>query len=213
METPPGVAPTPPQQSPPGQAGNLARNLAAKHGGQSSGPGKSAPASVRKPGTPGRRDAETEVSAYLSARGLQAVPIQAPGDSGVSPATPSYLVTPEFVGDVVKTLAEGVEAFDVRKTFIAVRDMCGDANLAKELAESAAAPPGCIKTMSKGFEELARKYPAILAWGAEGTIIACLGAWLAKRSMCMSKISELAEGLKKQAQAKATETSTAAPKP
>jgi len=149
-----------------------------------------------------------EAAAYLAANGLQALPVQAADDTGFAPQPAPYLVTPEFIGEVTKTLAEGIEAFRVRQIALKVRTLSGDKDLARELGESAAAPPGCIATMEKAAQELARKYPAILAWGPEGAMIGCAVAWWAKDRSMMKKLAELEDIVKESAKANATAAST-----
>jgi hypothetical protein len=128
------------------------------------------------------------------------VPNDATGDqSGLPGDAVGHVVTPEFVQEVTENLLKGVEAFRVRQVALRVKTLCGDAGLAKEFAESAAAPPGCIETVSKGMGEVARKYPTMLQWAPELAILGALGTWFAKDRATDSKVSELEERIKKQA--------------
>lgn len=205
------TAPAGEVKSPPGQISRVAGALAAKHGSSATGPSArpvGLPPRTNGPGSKGgRRDFQTELSDYLAQHGAQVVPMQTAGDPAFAPQPAPYLVTPEFIGEVVKTLATGIESYDVANTTRRVKVLCGDANLAKEIGESFSAPPGCIDTLEKAFTELARKYPAILQWGPEGAALGCLAAWFAKRSSGNKKLQELEALVKEQAQARATAAS------
>jgi hypothetical protein len=203
----PAGAPAPDQGTPPaGQAGKLASALGQKHGGKS---GPKPPPLIASPGTKGgRKPIEQESAAFLQSRGLRAVPInQSVPEAGLAVEPVGYVVTPEFVGEVSKSLLKGVEDFRVRQRFLRVKTLCGDAALAKEFADTSAAPPGCLDTISKSMIELARKYPGMLQWAPELTIVSCLGMWITKDLAVEHRLDELEEKMKRQLQQQ-TKTAT-----
>lgn len=210
-QNPPGVDQAGAGKPPPGQVSGVARALAAKHGAPATGPAPrlaGLPPRPNGPGTKGgRRPFQEELSEYLASTGQAIGAAPAMADTGLAPQPAPYLVTPEFIGEVTKTLAQGIEAFRVRQVALKVRTLSGDGGLAKELGESASAPPGCIDTMEKAAGELARKYPAILQWGPEGAMLGCMAAWFAKDRATMKKLAELEDLVREQAKAKATATS------
>lgn len=153
-----------------------------------------------------------ESAAFLQKNGLVAVPIGASADAGIAPVQPQYVVTPEFVTEVVEKGLKGIESWDVNQTTFRVQRLCGDRALAKEYGESAAAPPGCIETIAKSMGEVARKYPGILQWAPELAIVSGLGAWFLKRNQASAKLDELEARQRKQLeQASATRRETPPP--
>lgn len=216
METPKVNPPVPtPSDKPQPSSGStvgLAARVGASHGvgGTIAKPAASKPVA---PGKGGRKSAEEEVSAYLASRGLQAVPVQTPGVAPVDPnsVSPVHVVTPEFVGDVTRELLKGIEAFRIRQVALKVKTLCGDQALAKEYAESSAAPPGCIDTTSKAMIEIAKKYPAMLQWAPEVTILATLGTWITKDVNNMKRLDELEKRLVDQFKARTASTTPAKP--
>ena len=198
--TPQGATPGNAPQPPPGSSSRLASNLAAKHGATGAAPSKVAAQGAPSSRGRGRIPIENEVSNYCEANGFRLVSINSTLDQGGFQADPvGHVVTPEFVQEVTENLLKGVEAFRVRQVALRVKTLCGDAGLAKEFAESAAAPPGCIETVSKGMGEVARKYPTMLQWAPELAILGALGTWFAKDRSTDSKVLELEERIKKQA--------------
>ena len=192
-----GATPTSHLQPPPGQASRLAAQLAAKQGAKVSTP--AAKVLPPRPGSKGGRlSVADESAAFLAKNGLVAVPAGAGADAGLAPVVPQYVVTPEFVGEVSEKLLQGVEAWRVRQVALRVQTLCGDKALAKEFADSAAAPPGCIATVSKSMMEIARKYPGILQWAPELAGLAALGTWALKDVQIMRKLDELEARMIKQ---------------
>ncbi len=187
-------------QPAPGQVSRLASSLAAKQGAKP----RLSEAKVLppRPGSKGGRLSVAEESAaFLQKNGLVAVPLDAASSAGVAPVQPiGYVVTPEFVGEVSEKLLQGVESWRVRQVALRVQTLCGDKSLAKEFADSASAPPGCIATVSKSMMEIARKYPAILQWAPELAGLAALGTWFAKDAQINRKLDELEGRMIKQAE-------------
>lgn len=106
---------------------------------------------------------------------------------------------------------QGVEAWRVRQVALRVQTLCGDRSLAKEFADSAAAPPGCISTVSKSMMEISRKYPGVLQWAPELAALAALSTWFIKDRQIMSKLDELEARMTKQRE-QASAAPTAPPK-
>lgn len=179
----PGSAATNPGQPASGQTRGLAARVGAANGSAKPSAGPANPAATPVANRPkgGRRTFEEDLAIYLAKTGQTVVPNQTAG--GVAPAQvvpPPHLVSPEFVGEVTVTLLKGVEAYRVRSVALRVKTLCGDMALAKEYAESSAAPPGCIDTIGKGMVEIAKKYPAMLQWMPELTVASALGMWAKK---------------------------------
>lgn len=209
MDPQPNASPSNPPSHPSQPPSGPPRGIAAKVAGQSRPP-KAAPRKVAPVNKGGRGTREQEVSAYLSKHGLRAVPIASDDDSPGDAPQPVYLVTPEFVGEVTKTFFQGVEAWRVRNVALRVKTLCGDANLAKEFAESSAAPPGTIPTVAKSMMEISRKHPALLQWAPEVTLAGCLGTWILKDLENMKRLDALEARIRKQLSAAASPQPNAA---
>lgn len=200
-------------QPAPGQISRLAGQLASKQGA------KPRPSEAKvlppRPGSKGGRLSVAEESAaFLQKNGLVAVPLDAASSAGVAPVQPvGYVVTPEFVAEVSEKLLQGVESWRVRQVALRVQTLCGDKSLAKEFADSASAPPGCIATVSKSMMEIARKYPAILQWAPELAGLAALGTWFAKDAQINRKLDELEGRMTKQAERASAAPRAVAPPP
>lgn len=152
----------------------------------------------RPPGKPGRMSVEEESAAYLRSRGMVAVPADSAANSLPAPVVPAYVVTPEFVGEFTKTLLAGVEDWRVRQRFLRAKTLCGDDKLAKEFADSSAAPPGCIAGCGRSMEEIARKYPGICQWAPEFSLLLLLGNWVQKDLSVEKKLNQLEARMREQ---------------
>ena len=199
METTPtnpsGAPPVSPQQPATGQV----RGVAARVAGQTSAPGKPATVANGKVNKGGRRPFSEDLAKYLAETGQTLVPAQTAGaPGGVAPVQPAYVVTPEFVGDAVATLLKGVDAARKRSVFLRVKTIAGDDKLARELSDTAGAPPGCIDTIQRASVELAKKYPGILQWAPEVTIVGAVGMWVTKDLELNTRLDALEKRIAKQ---------------
>lgn len=214
METTPtnpsGAPPVSPQQPATGQV----RGVAARVAGQTSAPGKPATVANGKVNKGGRRPFSEDLAKYLAETGQRLVPNQTAGDPGiVAPPQPAYVVTPEFVGDAVGTLLKGVDAGRKRAVFLRVKTIAGDDKLAKELSDTAGAPPGCIDTIQRGSVELAKKYPGMLQWAPEVTIAGAVGMWVTKDLELSNRLDALEKRIAKQLNDEVGKPEPAPPKP
>lgn len=194
--TTPGTTLGSPAAPPSGQTSKLAANLAAKATGKKSSP----PPLLTRPGTTGgRRTVAEESAAHLQRAGLVAVPIGSADGAGLGPVQPPpYVVSPEFVKDFSVTLFKGIEEWRVSQRYLRVKIMAGEEKLAKEFADASKAPPGCIESMGRSVEELAKKYPGMLQWAPELALVLCLGNWVQKDLSIEKKLDALEARLKEQ---------------
>lgn len=171
----------------------LATDLAAKHasGGNPTpliapdGRGKTSPKG-------GRRTVEAEARDWLARNNLQAVPLGSPmGTAPDAPLSPAYVVDPQFVKTAAETLLKGVSNWEQRKVYRAVFKRSEDANLAKEFASEAGAPPGCIDVLSFSLGELTQKYPWLGSMTPEGLCVAGVLVWVTSSVSLHSKLDKL----------------------
>jgi hypothetical protein len=206
METtkvnPPGNPSRNPSQSPGGSVGGLAAKVAGAHGVGPSAPAKPIPGKTTPGNKGGRLSAEQEVAKYCAENNLRLVPNETGGNPADIPATPPHLVTPEFIGEITREWLKGFESYRIRSVALKVKTLCGDATLAKEYAESVAAPPGCIDTTSKAMMEIAKKYPAMLQWAPEFAVVGSLAMWMKKDRETMARLDDLEKRLVEQFKAK-----------
>lgn len=214
-----GTAGHAPSQPAGGQTRGLAAKVAASHGSPAPNAGAVKPAPGKSPmvNKGGRRPFSEDLAKYLAETGQTVVPVQAGGDFVPGQVVPPpHVVSPEFVGEVTVTLLKGVESYRVRSVALRVKTLCGDVSLAKEYAESSAAPPGCIDTIGKGMVEIAKKYPAMLQWMPELTVASALGMWAKKDLDNMERLDAMEKRIldqMKRATVSKVETKTATDNP
>jgi len=205
---PPGGAEAP---APTPDLTGLAQQLAVKHAAGPERPSqKGKGLGVPRPGA-GRGTFPEEMARYLSKNGLRTVPVDTAGDPGGPPpgglaplpSGPAYVVTPEFVKTCAETLLKGVEAYRCRAVFLKSLSLGADKELAKQLGDEAAAPPGAIAVISLSCAEISQKYDVLAAWSPEVMLVVAATTWIGKDLALHKKLNDLAQ-LKAQAEKKAS---------
>jgi hypothetical protein len=135
----------------------------------------------------------------------------APGaPAPVAPAAPVYTVSPEFLQSTVKTISAGIDAKRVRSVYVKVLNISQKQDLAKEFAQEAAAPPGCIDSLAGSAGELAKKYPQLAQYSPEAVFITALLTWAGTSLSLSAKLDKLERQIVEARKAK--ESAGAAPK-
>jgi hypothetical protein len=187
MEPQTTAEPDVPSGNPPGTAApdleRLATDLAARHAAA----GGVSP----KVNRGGRRTAAEEVADYCARNGLRLVPEGEGAPDAAPDPGPAYVVTPEFVRTCTGTLLRGVEAFSQRQVFLKALTIGADANLAKELAGEAGAPPGAIDVMSLCMAEIAQKYDFLAASTPEVLLVVAGATWGGRYLALMRRLSRI----------------------
>lgn len=108
------------------------------------------------------------------------------------PVQPPYVVSPEFVKNCFKTLAEGLADWRIRKaTLLSLKISGGDKLLAKEVGEDFAPPEGCVDVMSSALEEICRKYELLNQWSPEVIFCVAGAVWFLKDQSGMKKLEAM----------------------
>ncbi len=176
---------TPPPAAPPGQAGadsgapaergqpdlhGLAEQVAARH----VPPGYD-PATGRRPRGRPRKDGRPAGSVVDPSPAPPLAGVEAPPD-----APPGHLVDPDFIGDVVKAVCQGVEGWEKAEMYRQRFATLNDAKAAREIAERVGPPPGAIETLGRACVEMGRKYQWLGQWTPETVILGVLATWAGK---------------------------------
>lgn len=156
LETPPPAAPPdhagadtspPPERGQPDLLG-VAEQVAARHV-----PPGCDPATGRRPRGRPRKDGRPAGSVADAASAPPLAGVEAPPD-----APPGDLVDPEFIGDVVKAVCQGIEGWEKAELYRQKFAQLADAKAAREIAERVGPPPGALATLGRACVELGRKY-------------------------------------------------------
>lgn len=133
-----------------------------------------------------------EAQEFLRKNGLVAVPANATPGVVAPPVQPAYVVSPEFVKNCFKTLADGLADWRIRKaTLLSLKISGGDKVLAKEVGEDFAPPEGCVDVMADALEEICRKYSLLNQWSPEVIFCVAASVWFLKDQTGMKKLEAM----------------------